>query len=168
MLFLKSVLPKPLPHARGLGQPWQRGFLPGHRMLATVSDRKILFAILYFPHVESLNTVFHRPDPAQKYAPYVSINLPDRQWPGNVLRSAPVWLSTDLRDGNQALPNPMNIKQKQKYFDLLVKLGFKEIEIAYPSSSETEHNFTRSVIEGYHLPDDLWLQVSAVFSLIFF
>ncbi|KIJ47492.1 hypothetical protein M422DRAFT_74814 [Sphaerobolus stellatus SS14] len=111
------------------------------RSLATVSDIKIL------------------PDPSLKYQPYKPIQLANRQWPSKVLRSPPLWLSTDLRDGNQALPNPMNPLQKQKYFDMLVDVGFKEIEVAYPSSSETEFRFTRNLIERRDLPDDLWLQV---------
>ncbi|KAF8525558.1 hypothetical protein BU17DRAFT_62703 [Hysterangium stoloniferum] len=112
-----------------------------YRALATVSDAIII------------------PDPSQKYQPYSPVNLPDRKWPSAVLRSAPIWLSTDLRDGNQALPNPMTIEQKLKFFAMLVQIGFKEIEIAYPSASETEHKFTRSLIEDNLVPDDVWLQV---------
>ncbi|GJJ14511.1 hypothetical protein Clacol_008775 [Clathrus columnatus] len=114
---------------------------PVRRGLATVSDTTIL------------------PDPSQKYKPYTPILLNDRQWPTKVLDKAPMWLSTDLRDGNQALPNPMNIQQKLKFFKMLLRIGFKEIEVAYPSASQTEFMFVRSLIEDNIVPDDVWLQV---------
>ena len=74
-------------------------------------------------------------NPATKYRPFAPINLPDRQWPGRVIESPPRWLSTDLRDGNQALIEPMTGAQKSRMWDLLVKLGFKEIEVGFPSAS---------------------------------
>jgi 2-isopropylmalate synthase len=99
------------------------------------------------------------PDPSLKYQSYSPINLTDRQWPSAIRRSAPTWLSADLRDGNQALPNPMTVEQKQKFFDMLIKIGFKEIEVGYPSASETEYKFVRSLIANNAVPDDVWLQV---------
>ncbi|THH29083.1 hypothetical protein EUX98_g5105 [Antrodiella citrinella] len=98
-------------------------------------------------------------DPSTKYRPYTPLNLPDRQWPSKVLRKAPIWLSTDLRDGNQALANPMTIEQKTIFFKTLVKCGLKEIEVAYPAASDTDFSFVRGLIEGGQVPDDVWIQV---------
>ncbi|KAI0819041.1 hypothetical protein BC629DRAFT_1692087 [Irpex lacteus] len=98
-------------------------------------------------------------DPSQKYKPYTPLNILDRQWPSKVQRTAPIWLSTDLRDGNQALANPMTIEQKTRFFHALVKAGVKEIEVAYPAASDTDFNFVRGLIEGGQVPDDVWLQV---------
>ncbi|CAL1705324.1 unnamed protein product [Somion occarium] len=98
-------------------------------------------------------------DPSKKYKPYTPLNLPDRQWPSKVVRKSPIWLSTDLRDGNQALANPMTIAQKTLFFDTLVKCELKEIEIAYPAASETDFQFVRGLIEGKKVPDDVWIQV---------
>ena len=100
-------------------------------------------------------------DPSQKYKPYTPLNLPDRQWPSKVQRSPPIWLSTDLRDGNQALANPMTIEQKTRFFRTLISVGLKEIEVAYPAASDTDFNFVRGLIEGGEVPDDVWLQVSS-------
>jgi 2-isopropylmalate synthase len=85
--------------------------------------------------------------------------LPDRQWPGRVLTRAPIWCSVDLRDGNQALAVPMNVSQKLELFQALVKCGFKEIEVGFPSASNTEFTFNRRLIEENRAPDDVWLQV---------
>ncbi|KAI0647492.1 2-isopropylmalate synthase [Trametes meyenii] len=98
-------------------------------------------------------------DPSIKYAPYTPLELPNRQWPSKVNRAPPIWLSTDLRDGNQALANPMTVAQKTIFFDTLLKCGFKEIEIAYPAASDTDFNFVRGLIEGGKVPDDVWIQV---------
>ncbi|KAG9045681.1 hypothetical protein FS837_005865 [Tulasnella sp. UAMH 9824] len=98
-------------------------------------------------------------DPSQKYKPYTPINLPDRQWPSRTITKAPIWLSTDLRDGNQALANPMSIPQKTLFFKKLVEVGVKEIEVAYPAASDTDFNFVRGLIEKNQVPDDVWLQV---------
>jgi 2-isopropylmalate synthase len=100
----------------------------------------------------------HRP-PAQKYRPFPPVPLPDRQWPDRVLTRAPRWCSVDLRDGNQALAVPMNVGQKLELFQALVKTGFKEIEIGFPSASNTEFTFNRRLIEERRAPDDVWLQV---------
>jgi 2-isopropylmalate synthase len=97
--------------------------------------------------------------PQQKYRPFAPIALPDRTWPDAVLTRAPIWLSTDLRDGNQALIEPMDIARKLRMFQQLVKIGFKEIEVGFPSASQTEFDFVRLLIEGGHIPDDVSIQV---------
>src|ERR1017187_4751248 len=98
-------------------------------------------------------------DPSKKYRPFPPINLPDRQWPNRVLTHAPRWCSVDLRDGNQSLAVPMNVGQKLELFQALVKTGFKEIEVGFPSASNTEFTFNRQLIEEHRAPDDVWLQV---------
>jgi 2-isopropylmalate synthase len=98
-------------------------------------------------------------EPSQKYRPFPPVNLPDRQWPNRVLTRAPIWCSVDLRDGNQALAVPMNVSQKLELFQMLVKIGFKEIEIGFPSASNTEFKFNRRLIEENRAPADVWLQV---------
>src|SRR5271156_1496113 len=98
-------------------------------------------------------------DPTKKYRPFPPVPLPDRQWPNRVLTSAPRWCSVDLRDGNQALAVPMNVGQKLELFNTLVKCGFKEIEVGFPSASNTEFNFNRRLIEESRAPEDVWLQV---------
>jgi 2-isopropylmalate synthase len=98
-------------------------------------------------------------DPAKKYRPFPPVSLPDRQWPSRVLTHAPRWCSVDLRDGNQALAVPMNVSQKLELFQTLVKCGFKEIEVGFPSASNTEFTFNRRLIEENRAPADVWLQV---------
>ena len=98
-------------------------------------------------------------DPSKKYRPFPPINLPDRQWPNRVLTHAPRWCSVDLRDGNQSLAVPMNVGQKLELFQALVKTGFKEIEVGFPSASNTEFTFNRRLIEEHRTPEDVWLQV---------
>ncbi|KAJ2968445.1 hypothetical protein NUW54_g13215 [Trametes sanguinea] len=98
-------------------------------------------------------------DPSEKYAPYTPLDLPARQWPHKQLTQHPIWLSTDLRDGNQALAQPMTVQQKRTFFRHLVQCGFKEIEVAFPAASETEFSFVRSLIEDEEVPDDVWMQV---------
>ncbi|KAH7922481.1 2-isopropylmalate synthase [Leucogyrophana mollusca] len=100
-------------------------------------------------------------NPSDKYEGYVPLSMPDRQWPGRVTKAAPIWLSTDLRDGNQALVRPMTIEQKSLLFKSLIRCGFKEIEVAFPSASETEFAFTRKLIEENEIPDGVWIQVMA-------
>ena len=94
-----------------------------------------------------------------KYKPFPQVKLTDRQWPGKTIDKAPIWMSTDLRDGNQALFEPMNQQKKMEMFETLCRIGFKEIEIAFPSASETEFNFVRGLIEGGHIPDDVTIEV---------
>ena len=98
-------------------------------------------------------------NPSKKYRPLPPVSLSDRQWPNSVLTQAPRWCSVDLRDGNQALAVPMNVGQKLELFQTLVKIGFKEIEIGFPSASNTEFAFNRRLIEEKRVPDDVWLQV---------
>ncbi|KAH3901414.1 2-isopropylmalate synthase LEU4 SCDLUD_002906 [Saccharomycodes ludwigii] len=95
-------------------------------------------------------------DPSKKYKPCQQVNLPNRQWPNNKITKAPRWLSTDLRDGNQSLPDPMSVEQKKEYFHKLISLGFKEIEVAFPSASQTDFDFTRYAVEN--VPDDVSIQ----------
>ena len=95
----------------------------------------------------------------QKYIPFKQINLPDRTWPNNTITKAPIWCSVDLRDGNQALIDPMNLAEKLEFFHALVDMGFKEIEIGFPSASETEYEICRELIEKNHIPDDVTIQV---------
>jgi 2-isopropylmalate synthase len=97
--------------------------------------------------------------PSKKYRPFPPVSLPERQWPNRVLTHAPIWCSVDLRDGNQALAVPMNAGQKLELFQTLVKCGFKEIEVGFPSASNTEFAFNRRLIEEKRAPDDVWLQV---------
>ena len=97
--------------------------------------------------------------PATKYRPFAPIGLKDRTWPDAVLTKPPIWLSTDLRDGNQALIEPMSVERKLEMFQLLVNIGFKEIEVGFPSASQTEFNFVRRLIEENLIPDDVTIQV---------
>lgn len=94
-----------------------------------------------------------------KYAQFPQIPIEKREWPDKLITKAPIWCSVDLRDGNQALVNPMGVEQKLAFFDLLVKLGFKEIEVGFPSASETEYTFLRRLIDENRVPDDVTLQV---------
>ncbi|WP_246794659.1 2-isopropylmalate synthase [Burkholderia perseverans] len=98
-------------------------------------------------------------NPATKYRPFTPINLTDRQWPSRTITRAPIWMSTDLRDGNQALFEPMDAARKMRMFKTLVAIGFKEIEVAFPSASDTDFNFVRELIEGGHIPDDVTIEV---------
>ena len=95
----------------------------------------------------------------KKYVPFNRVSLPDRQWPDKIIDKAPVWCSVDLRDGNQALVTPMGIEEKLKFFHTLVDVGFKDIEVGFPSASETEYEILRTLIEGNHIPDDVTVQV---------
>ena len=99
-------------------------------------------------------------NPDSKYRPFQPpVHLPDRQWPTRQITAAPRWVSTDLRDGNQALADPMGVEKKLRFYDMLLKIGFKEIEIGFPSASQTEFDFVRSLIEGGRIPDDVTVQV---------
>ena len=99
------------------------------------------------------------PMPFQHYRPYTVVDLPDRTWPDVVVDRAPIWCSTDLRDGNQALVNPMDAARKQRFFDLLVRLGVKEIEVGFPSASKTDFDFCRSLVEDDLIPEDTTIAV---------
>ncbi|MCD1585425.1 2-isopropylmalate synthase [Halomonas sp. IOP_14] len=98
-------------------------------------------------------------DPAKKYRPFVAVDLPDRQWPSKRIETAPVWCSVDLRDGNQSLIDPMDQERKQRLFDMLLSVGFKQIEVGFPSASQTDFDFVRSLIEQDKIPDDVTIQV---------
>jgi len=97
--------------------------------------------------------------PCHRYAPFQAIDLPDRTWPTRSITRAPRWLSTDLRDGNQALIDPMSPARKRKMFDLLVGMGYKEIEVGFPSASQTDFDFVRGLVGGGHIPDDVQISV---------
>ncbi|HSK33689.1 MAG TPA: 2-isopropylmalate synthase, partial [Propionicimonas sp.] len=97
--------------------------------------------------------------PIQRYRAFPPIDLPDRTWPSNQVTEAPRWLSTDLRDGNQALIDPMSPERKHRMFDLLVAMGYKEIEVGFPSASETDFSFVRQLIERDKVPDDVTISV---------
>ncbi|MDF2495461.1 2-isopropylmalate synthase [Sphingomonas sp.] len=98
-------------------------------------------------------------DPSTKYRPFPTINIPDRTWPSQVITRAPRWLSTDLRDGNQALIDPMDAEKKTRFFDLLVKVGLKEIEVGFPSAGATEFDFISGLIKQDRVPEDVKIQV---------
>jgi 2-isopropylmalate synthase len=97
--------------------------------------------------------------PTQKYRPFPAVNLPDRTWPDKQITKAPIWCSVDLRDGNQALAIPMSVEEKLEMFQLLVEIGFKEIEIGFPSASQIEFDFCRRLIDENRIPDDVSVQV---------
>ena len=100
--------------------------------------------------------------PVHKYVPFqdqINVALPDRTWPDKYITKAPRWCAVDLRDGNQALIDPMSPERKHKMFDLLVKMGFKEIEVGFPSASQTDFDFVRQLIEATGIPDDVTIQV---------
>ncbi len=98
-------------------------------------------------------------DPSVKYRPFPQVNLPDRQWPSKTITRPPRWLSTDMRDGNQALIDPMDGEKKQRFFDLLVKVGVKEIEVGFPSAGATEFDFISGLVRDGRIPDDVIVQV---------
>lgn len=98
-------------------------------------------------------------DPATKYRPFPPVDLPDRRWPSATITRAPRWLSTDLRDGNQALIDPMDAEKKTRFFDLLVKVGLKEIEVGFPSAGATEFDFISGLIRDDRVPEDVQIQV---------
>ncbi len=100
-------------------------------------------------------------DPATKYSAFPPVQLDDRQWPGRTITQAPMWMSTDLRDGNQALFEPMNVERKMRMFKRLCAIGVKEIEVAFPSASQTDFDFVRKLIEEKHIPEDVTIEVLA-------
>jgi 2-isopropylmalate synthase len=98
-------------------------------------------------------------NPSEKYRPFPPVTLPDRQWPNRTIGKAPVWCSVDLRDGNQSLIEPMGPERKNRMFNALVAMGFKEIEVGFPSASQTDFDFVRHLIENRRIPDDVTIQV---------
>ncbi len=113
------------------------------------------------PGQEPHRGVVQRPSgmPCQRYTPFRPVDLPDRTWPGKAITAAPRWLSTDLRDGNQALIDPMSPARKRTMFDLLIQMGYKEIEVGFPSASQADFDFVRSLIEDGVIPDDVQISV---------
>ncbi len=100
-----------------------------------------------------------KPENISKYRPFPPVKLINRTWPNQQITSAPIWCSVDLRDGNQALPQPMTVEEKFEYFDLLCRIGFKQIEIGFPSAADTEFNFCRRLIEENRIPEDVTIQI---------
>ncbi|QKG71462.1 2-isopropylmalate synthase [Erythrobacter mangrovi] len=98
-------------------------------------------------------------DPSVKYSAFPQVPLPDRQWPGRTITTPPRWLSTDLRDGNQAIVDPMDAHKKNRFFDLLVQVGLKEIEVGFPSAGATEFDFISGLVRSGRIPDDVFVQV---------
>jgi 2-isopropylmalate synthase len=98
-------------------------------------------------------------DPSSKYRPFTRISIPDRTWPDKIIDKAPIWLSTALRDGHQSLIEPMDAEKKMRFFKCLLAVGLKEIEVGFPSASQTDFDFVRELIEGGHIPDDVTIQV---------
>ncbi len=98
-------------------------------------------------------------DSIRKYRPFPTVDLPDRRWPSQQITQCPTWCSVDLRDGNQALPVPMNVDEKLELFDLLVEIGFKQIEVGFPSAADTEYNFLRRLVADSRIPNDVTIQV---------
>ena len=97
--------------------------------------------------------------PCHRYRPFPAVDLPDRQWPSRTITRPPRWLSTDMRDGNQALIDPMDGEKKQRFFDLLCKVGVKEIEVGFPSAGATEFDFISGLVREGKIPDDVIVQV---------
>ena len=96
---------------------------------------------------------------SRKYKPFPQIDINNRTWPDQVIKKAPIWCSVDLRDGNQALIEPMSVTQKKRMFDLLIEVGFKEIEVGFPAASQPDFDFVRSLIEENKIPEDVTIQV---------
>ncbi|SAK78375.1 2-isopropylmalate synthase [Caballeronia calidae] len=99
------------------------------------------------------------PNPAEKYRPFPQVRLNGRRWPNRTIEKAPIWMSTDLRDGNQSLIEPMSIAAKLEFFEMLVNIGFKEIEVGFPSASQTDFDFVRKLIDEKRIPDDVTIEV---------
>ena len=97
--------------------------------------------------------------PSTKYQAFPAIHLPDRQWPSRTITQSPIWMSTDLRDGNQSLFEPMNLERKMRMFRTACQVGFKEIEVGFPSASQTDFDFVRNLVDGQHIPDDVTIEV---------
>src|SRR5450432_3803605 len=118
-----------------------------------------MFLIACLPHACSRVSRAMSRMPIHRYRPVAPIDLPDRTWPSRSLTKAPIWCSVDLRDGNQALVEPMGPERKRRMFDLIVRLGFKEIEVGFPAASQTDFDFVRQLIDDKLVPDDVTIQV---------
>lgn len=99
------------------------------------------------------------PNPAEKYRPFPQVRLNGHRWPNRTIEHAPIWMSTDLCDGNQSLIEPMSIAAKLEFFEMLVKVGFKGIEVEFPSASQTDFDFVRKLIDEKCIPDDVTIEV---------
>src|SRR5437868_8774286 len=124
--------------------------LPGSYRSAPPPSRFLSFSSVDF---------LMQPAPVTKYRPFPPVPLPNRQWPNRTMSRAPIWCSVDLRDGNQALAQPMSVEEKLEFFDLLVKIGFKEIEVGFPSASQIEFDFCRRLIDEERIPPDVTIQI---------
>jgi 2-isopropylmalate synthase len=111
------------------------------------------------PSTSQAETTIMMINPKDKYRAFAPVNLPNRQWPSQQITQAPIWCSVDLRDGNQSLIEPMGPERKMRMFNALLKMGFKEIEVGFPSASQTDFDFLRTLIDGKHIPDDVTIQV---------
>jgi 2-isopropylmalate synthase len=129
------------------------GGIEPHELTSALYFRRS-FGLLWATAKRAMN-----PNSLTKYRPFPATPLPDRTWPDKEITHAPIWCSVDLRDGNQALPQPMSIEEKLEFFDLLVRIGFKEIEIGFPSAADTEFNFCRRLIEENRIPEDVTIQI---------
>ena len=109
--------------------------------------------------IASSDPCSERKMPFRKYKPFVPILLEDRTWPDNTITRAPAWCSVDLRDGNQALIEPMTPREKHKMWDLLLEIGFKQIEVGFPAASQTDYDFVRKIVEQKLIPDDVTIQI---------
>ena len=109
------------------------------------------------PSYRPVAPVYQQPSgmPCHRYTPFKPVDLPDRTWPAKTVTKAPRWLTTDLRDGNQALIDPMSPTRKRAMFDLLVTMGYKEIEVGFPAASQTDFDFVRELVEGDRIPEDV-------------
>ncbi|MCO3562803.1 2-isopropylmalate synthase [Pseudomonas aeruginosa] len=139
--------------------------MPGQPATAWLSDASLhLVTAFAWPRrprnrLQRISPMSMLKDPSQKYRPFPAINLPDRTWPSKTITEVPIWCSSDLRDGNQSLIEPMDAAKKMRFFKTLVQVGLKQIEVAFPSASDTDFNFVRELIEGNHIPDDVTIQV---------
>ena len=127
--------------------------------LRGISDRLKLHSGNPLAPLEQRTLSMMKSDPSAKYRPFPQIDLPDRMWPSRTITAPPRWLSTDLRDGNQALIDPMGAEKKQRFFDLLLKVGVKEIEVGFPSAGDTEFGFISGLVRSGRIPDDVTVQV---------
>lgn len=154
---------------RGVLGPACRARFPGCAAARPVEGAASLLRVIGLPytshtgdtmtHIQPRPCQLTSPMPSGRYKPFVPHKLPDRTWPDKTLGDAPRWLSTDLRDGNQALVDPMTPARKMRMFELLVGMGYKEIEIGFPSASQTDFDFVRQVIESGIVPDDVTISV---------
>jgi hypothetical protein len=139
---------------RYIKHPTWADLVPQHLITRNAPPVSDVFFLNFLSHAS------YRNKPHEKYISYKPVHLPDRQWPSKIVQQPPIWASTDLRDGNQALATPMSIEKKLLMFRHLVACGFKEIEVGFPSSSDTDFNFVRMLVADNEIPDDVWIQVS--------